>query len=351
MDGKYMSSTKNVVWIIPGFAASMEDDSCIPTTLELLKYIETNKDIKVSVIALQYPFTSEKYQLFGTDIYPVNGQNKWYNKLSVWKKAMRILKNLDNQHRIAVVHSFWLGETALIAQAFSKDKKIRHICTLMGQDVLTDNRHLRNKYLDKITFVALSQFQAAYFEKNAKRKVDAVIPFGLPKTELSGLEKKYDIIGVGSLIPVKNYRMWIEIIESVKASYPNLKAILVGHGEELEELKALSQRKNLVSTIQFFGQQKRTEVLKLIEQSRIFLHTSKHEGQGYVFMEAMSKKIPILSTPVGYAIEDAKIWKGTDIQAFSEVIIHILRKLDSNINYKVPDIKETFEKYWEYYTE
>jgi glycosyltransferase involved in cell wall biosynthesis len=91
--------------------------------------------------------------------------------------------------------------------------------------------------------------------------------------------------------------------------------------------------------------QSRKKTLKLIEQSKIFIHTSKYEGQAYVLMEAMSRNLAVLSTPVGYANENEKIWKGTSAIDFAEEIQQLLTKNEIKVKYDAPLVKDTFEKY------
>jgi 1,2-diacylglycerol 3-alpha-glucosyltransferase len=349
MDGLYTNLNKHIVWITPGFASSPEDDTCIPPLIEYLKWIKTHSNITVSIIALQYPFTSAPYEMYGAKVYPLNGKNKWYKKMGIWRKAMKQLQLLHQQQPIDCIHSFWWGETALIGEAFCRGKKIRHICTLMGQDVLSTNRHLKNKRLSKLTTIGLSVFQAEIFKKNTGKKVDGVIHWGIEPGFTESLPKKYDIIGVGSLIPVKNYEMWVEIIAKTKERVPNIKALLVGDGEEKASLQSLIHQYNLEATVQLVGHKTREQTLELIQQSKIFLHTSRHEGFGYVFVEAMHYQLPIVTTPVGYALENEKIWKGTAVEAFAEEIQHILRNKEEKIRYSIPDIETSFEKYLKYY--
>ena len=42
-----MSSNKHIVWILPGFASSESDDTCLPMMLDLLEYIQKNKEIRI----------------------------------------------------------------------------------------------------------------------------------------------------------------------------------------------------------------------------------------------------------------------------------------------------------------
>jgi 1,2-diacylglycerol 3-alpha-glucosyltransferase len=345
-----MSLNKHIVWISPGFAGSPTDDACIPTLLDLLQEIQAENKIKVSVIALQYPFQSQPYEMFGMKVYPMNGKNKWYNKVSVWKKALQTLEQIHKNQAVDLVHSFWLGDAALIGQAFSVQKKIEHICTLMGQDVLKENRHLNNKRLANVPLIAISEFQAETYYRNTGKRVKDVIPFGMPEQIDESPKKKWDVIGVGSLIPVKNYEMWIEIIELVKEKIPGIQCLLVGGGEQKNELAALIDKKNLGNAITLAGQKSRKETLDLMSRSKLFLHTAKFEGQGYVFMEAMSRHLGILSTPVGYAIENEKIWKGTSPEAFANEIAHLLRLTDQRVYYKPPGVQQTLAGYLSYYT-
>lgn len=348
--GKLMHSNKHIVWIVPGFASSEQDDTCIPTLLDLLKYIHSNTEVKVSIIALQYPYTNEPYSIFGARVYPMNGKNKWWNRASVWKKALNKINQLNNDHPIHLTHSFWLGDTTLIAQAFAQQHKTKYICTLMGQDALVDNRHIKNKRIGKAHIIALTQIQADTFYKNSGRKVNEIIPFGTPDFGIDSMDKVYDICGVGALIPLKNFEMWIEIIGLVKKQVPTIKGILIGDGEQHEELKSVIENKGLQSCISMVGHQSRLETLRLMDQSKILLHTSKYEGQGYVITEAMSRKLAILSTPVGYAVENEKIWKGITPQDFADEIAHLLRKSDLKVNYKYPQMKDVWEKYESLYS-
>jgi glycosyltransferase involved in cell wall biosynthesis len=345
MVGKRMNSNKHIVWILPGFASSETDDTCLPMMLDLLEYIQKTKKITISIVTLQYPYSVNKYDVFGTSVYPMNGRNKWYTKITTWKKTLQTLEAIHKTNPIDIIHSFWLGDAALMAHAFSKQRKIQHVCSIMGQDALNTNRHLNNKRLADLPIVAISAYQAETYFKNTGKRVKEIIPFGMPDYSNPAVEKKYDIIGVGSLIPLKNYEMWIEIIELTKSRVSGLKAILVGDGEQRKELSQLIEQKGLSSTITMALHQSRKKTLKLIEQSKIFIHTSKYEGQAYVLMEAMSRNLAVLSTPVGYANENEKIWKGTSAIDFAEEIQQLLTKNEIKVKYDAPLVKDTFEKY------
>lgn len=344
-----MDSNKHIVWIVPGFSASDKDNTCIPTLLDFLQFIISTKNVTISIICLNYPFSGEPYKIFGANVYPMNGQNKWYKKPGIWKRSLQTLKQLHEQNPIHLIHSFWLGDTAIIGEAFAQQNKIKHICTLMGQDALKDNRHLNNKRLFALNTVAISKIQAETYFRNTGRKPSHIIPWALPKQNILSDSKQYDIIGIGNLIPVKNYEMWIKIIQLVKLEIPKVKAILIGDGSQRPELESLIEKQYLTNSIQLIGHLDRNITMKHLASAKIFLHTAKFEGQGYVLMEAMSQQIPILSTPVGHAVENEKIWKGIDPTEFASEIIKILRKKEVPITYDAPEITNTWEGYSSYY--
>lgn len=350
MDGKYTGLNKHIVWVVPGFPKDESDDRCTPYLYELLQFITSNTKLKISVVSLQYPFTNKMYNLLKTPVYPLNGNNKWYRKPMVWRNCLQTLRLIHEKNPIDCLHSFWFGDTTLMAEAFAQKHKIKHIVSLMGQDALSTNRHLTNRRLKPIPVVALSEFHALNFKASTGRNVSAIIPFGINITTPLNPSKEFDIIGVGSLLPVKNYDLWIDVMTIVRNSLPEIKAIIVGDGPELPRLMAKIKNAHLDNNIQIEGNKPRSFALESMRKSKIFLHTSKYEGQGYVFTEAMAAGLHIVSTPVGYAAENERIWKGTEATDIAKKIIELLKDQRGNVTYDVPLTSETFNSYAKFYS-
>src|SRR5260221_640751 len=79
------------------------------------------------------------------------------------------------------------------------------------------------------------------FERNHGIKPGRVVLPGVEPQLFSetGAKRDIDILAVGSLLPLKQYDVFIRIVAEIKKSLPGIKAVLVGNGPEkgaLEEL-------------------------------------------------------------------------------------------------------------------
>ena len=63
-----------------------------------------------------------------------------------------------------------------------------------------------------------------------------------------------DILGVGSLIPLKQYHLFIEIVHKIRQFLPDIKAALCGKGPEQEDLKTMIAKYNLEANIELTGE-------------------------------------------------------------------------------------------------
>jgi glycosyltransferase involved in cell wall biosynthesis len=100
-------------------------------------------------------------------------------------------------------------------------------------------------------------------------------------------KRDIDILGAGSLIPLKQYNLFIEAVSSIKNSFPLVKAIICGKGPELNYLKTLAASYDLADNLTFAGELPHGEVLGLMQRSKVFLHTANYEGYGSVLSEAL----------------------------------------------------------------
>jgi glycosyltransferase involved in cell wall biosynthesis len=294
-----MKANQHIVWLTPGFAKDEQDSTCIPPMQAYFKAFKAQyPDVKLSVIALQYPHRSDEYQWNGITVYPCNGRGRKLYRFQTWRKARSYFQQLEN---VSLIHSFWFNEGAMLGNKWSRKAGIPHVCTLMGQDALPQNRYLKlvNKTLP--TVVALSENHATTFEATTGKSADSIIPWGIENTTTSESqnERTIDVLGVGSLTKLKNYSLFIDCIAKLKTTLPNIKAVIAGEGPERESLQQQISDSQLTDNIELKGSLPREEVLDLMGQSKVFLHTSGYESFGYVFSEALSKGQFIVSFNVG----------------------------------------------------
>jgi len=341
-----MNSAKHILFLVPGFPADENDFNCIPPLQEfLLKFKSSYFSAKISVIPLQYPYQLKDYIWNGIKIYPLRGKNSAVKKPLVWLQAFRCSVSIHKSNPVDVIHSLWLGECAMIGNILSKKLNCPHICTLMGQDVKASNKYLSLSKNEKIRIVALSQNQSNQFFQITNRKADGIIHWGIDDQKFRNAERDIDLLAVGSLIPLKNYSFFIRLIAELKKTYPNLKCKLVGTGPELSKLKNLTNEKVISENIEFTGLLSRTEIFKLMQRSKIFVHPSTFEGSGYVFAEAIVNGMNIVSFNVGYAQKHPKWIIANDESEFEKIIERLLSaELEFNPVNMFPMI-ETINKY------
>ena len=171
----------------------------------------------------------------------------------------------------------------------------------MGQDALLSNKYqwLKNRSIDNLT--AISAIQAKTFNANSAHKINQIIPWGVNIPNHAPVERTIDVLGVGNLIELKNYKTFIEVIHLLKNEFTTIKCRIIGNGAQFESLKNQIHKLGLTENIELTGELERSEVLASMQQAKVFLHPSIYEGQGYVFYEALHSGCSIVSFYVGAA--------------------------------------------------
>ena len=101
------------------------------------------------------------------------------------------------------------------------------------------------------------------------------------------------LITTGRLLPNKNILTAVKSLSYIPKTYP-ISLTIVGSGFQKKEIEATAykiERKNQVCIIE---EMPRQEVLKLVEQSDIFLFPSLREGGSWSLMEAMAIGLPVV---------------------------------------------------------
>lgn len=295
-----MTSTKHIVFIVPGFAKDEDDFLCVPPMQQLVQELAKQEKVQISILAIHYPYLAKQYVWNGIAVVSLGGNNvKGLRKLKFYRKAIGFLNNLNQKHKIDAVHSFWLSDASVIGARWSKRNGKPHFITLMGQEAERAKKYVR--FLAKNDeLIALSNEQKGRIERQLGVPVNHVIPFGI-KNEAPqefNTKRSTDILGVGSLIEVKNYVQFIDTVAELQ-SETSLNVKLIGDGPLRDELERYAKEKS--AEIQFLGIVDRKRVLLEMCKAQIFFHPSKSESLGYVFLEALMCGMTIVSKNVGIA--------------------------------------------------
>lgn len=344
-----MTTVRNIVLITPGFPQDEDDHLCMPYLMEFLKHlVQAHPDINVRVVSIHYPYQPKQYHWNGIEVEALGGNNNRFPaRLMTWRKALKTLDRFHSESEIHAVHSLWLNECSYLAQRWTQKNNVKHIATAMGQDVLSGNRYLNRIKLDQLTTITVSNWQNERLKDSSGRPADEVIPWGLDSVKLENRDRDIDILGVGSFTKLKDYETFLKVVKSISEKRPSLKAVLIGYGPERENLEQLSDKMDLQNAIKFTGELPRPEVLDYMQRSKVLLHPSRYESQGYVFNEAMACGLGIVSREVGIAMaSDRWIIADSDSEMAASALNLIDRKFESEA---IQPLRKTVEAYLELY--
>jgi glycosyltransferase involved in cell wall biosynthesis len=294
-----MPDAKTFIILTPGFPAHEADTTCLPPKQQFVQQLhESYPEVNIIVLAFQYPFKKDTYQWKNVTVISFNGRNrsKWH-RLRLWSKVWRKLKLLNRQHDIMGLFSFWYSECALIGKFFSRRYNVPHFTWIPGQDAKKGNKYVRWARPQAHELVALSDFVADTFERNHGVRPQHIIPYGIDPRLYAPFTSERDIaiMGTGALIPLKQYDLFIDLVGLVKTKHPGITAVVCGKGPEDDELHEQVRRLQLEENIILKGETQYPEVLRLMQRSRIFLHTSSYEGLGMVCLEALYAGAHVIS--------------------------------------------------------
>lgn len=303
-----MSSNKHIVLLVPGFPKDESDENCTPYLQEFLRALAKERpEWKLQVVALQYPFKKGKYLWNGIQVHALGGANKVWKKQAVRRRAKSLVRKLHAARPIDILHSFWLGEASKLGMQLAHQLKIDWFATAMGQDCKADNRYLRKLDPAKARMIAAVSPRAAELlaENWHGAKVES-IAWGLEALDFEAETREIDILGVGSLIPLKRWDRFMRVVSLLRERHPHLKAKIVGGGKLEGELKAMRDKLGLQENLEFLGEMPRSAALALMRKSKVLLHCSDYESMGYAMMEAYQNGAHVVSTRVGIATEMQK---------------------------------------------
>lgn len=281
----------SLVILTPGFPEDELDTSCLPFLQSLIRTI--NKDfsfIRIIVVSFQYPFTSGEYLWNGNTVFSFGGRNK--GKLSrrfLWLRVWRKLKKIKDENKLIGLFSVWLGECALVGHRFGKKFGITHLCWMVGQDARAGNKFVAKIKPSSDELIAISDFIADEFFKNYLIHPVHIIPNGIEKElfETISYKRTVDVLGAGSLIPLKHYDIFIDCIAEIKKMLPHIYSIIAGNGAEIHSLKLKIQENKVDNNIFLNGEMPHRNLLQLMQQTKVFLHPSFYEGFSMVCLEAL----------------------------------------------------------------
>lgn len=292
---------KRLLFIIPIFPKSIDEDTIVPFIFQFCTFFQKKYPlVKIDVLTLEYPKHKKEYNINGIRVFTLKKSFK--GKIGGFLQLLNAIKKgilLQNKYKYIGVLSFWYSKPAIIGHILKKIFKLNHYTWLQGQDIKPHNKYLKRfppKEKELISLGFQQQQQLFVYHKIFVKKIAnvAVDPNILPKLNIKN--RDIDIIGVGNLGPIKNYTKFIDIVFELKKIYPNINTLICGDGEEKSSLQKKINELKLSDNIKLYGYVSNIDVRNLMNNSKIFLHTSIFEGNPFVIQEALFSGCNVAST-------------------------------------------------------
>lgn len=314
-----MEPKNTLVILSPAFPKDENDENWVPSQQILVKELKKqNPETQIIVLSFLYPYESGQYRWNDVDVIAFGGmKKKKFKKLWLWKKIWDDLKRIQRSNRIIGLFSFWCSECALIGHYFGKLHHIRHYSWICGQDARKMNRLVRLIRPNANELVGISHSVIEEFHRSHGIRPAHFIPIAIDPNmfpEKIPMVRSIDILAAGNLVPLKQYDIFIEVVNALRKKSPGLKVVLCGHGWENEKLQSLAKNCGLEDTIEFKGMMLHSDLLALMQHAKVFLHPSSYEGFGAVCMEALYAGAHVISfcQPINYPIENWHIVRTVD---------------------------------------
>lgn len=288
-----------IVMLTPGFPDSETDYNCLPAIQSFVRSFKmAHPQLTVFVLSFQYPFTAGAYQWQDCEVIAFGGQNKpRLQRLRIWWKVWTTMRRLHKRYKINALLSFWLGEAALLGQRFGKRYAIPYYCWMQGQDAKADNDYVQRIRPNPKSLIAISDFIADTLYQQHRLRAAYTIPIGVLANGQTTTDqyRKIDIIAAGSLIPLKQYDILLDVLKKILTTRHTLTARLCGDGPELNALHEKATHLQLNDHLLITGELPHGVLLRMMEQSKVLLHTSSYEGFSTVCLEALAAGAMVIS--------------------------------------------------------
>ena len=262
--------------------AGNEDGGLEKHTIELSKQL-VNRGFDLTVIAHEnFKESFENIKFIPLDL------SKSRNNFFILFKLYKILKkeNFDIIHTQAnkatsmVIKIKFFINAKIVSTLHSYKKNLSAFEKSDLVITVSDKIGLRLKNKRKITI-----YNGIEFDK-ISRIDDVFEKYNIPKN-------KFLICSVGRLCDVKRFDLLIKSLKNL-----DVFCILVGDGENKNNLIELTKKDNIQEQVLFTGNIDNIDVKKILTISKVFIITSDREGFPYVFIESLLCKTPVLSTDV-----------------------------------------------------
>lgn len=243
-----------------------------------------------------------------------NSENNFINILQYPVLFSEIFYLLLVNKNISIVHihgasyiSFYRKYTIfLLCKYFFKKKVIFHIHGAEFHLFYKNGTSLRKKFIKHFieksdAIIVLSTYWENYFKSTFQLKnifiLNNIVPY--PEIYKKEYSEEINFLFLGEIGKRKGTFELIEAINNIKNSFNGIINFYIGGNGDIKKFNSKIKEYKLENIIHYVGWITGNDKIELLKKSHVFILPSYNEGLPISILEAMSYRMPIISTPVG----------------------------------------------------
>jgi len=289
---------------------------------------EFYKSLKKHKINFHVIFHNKKIKNFNWEFKKYN----WYTCLNQKNKKNHFLKIIKKINPNVIIIGGYNLEFNNLMYKFPDLKKIYWLERVNEKNIIKKflrRKILSNRLKDASAILAIGENAKKFYSKFNKNVFN--LPYSISPFK-SDIKKKIkptlNFLFVGQLIERKGLKNLLNVLKN--NNFNNSKFTIVGSGPLKQEIKKISNAKKNIKYFDFINKKKLNYIYS---QNDILVLLSNFDGWGVVVVEAMSKKLAIISSKsVGASIEFIKNkYNGIIIDNNEQSIINAINYCSNNI--------------------
>lgn len=238
----------------------------------------------------------------------------------VYKGIKKTVRNIYKDFKFDIIHAHVALPDGYGAMLLNESYNKPLFVTIHGQDMnytVNFSEECKKRVMEVLDTSYKSIFVSNKLKKDALKYSDlgenyVVIPNGVDEKDIlvekndeikEEFKNKRYILTAGNLIQTKGINYAIEAFARIHKQYEDLVLVIIGQGQERENLVELARSKDIEHKVIFKGKLPHKELMQYMKECYFFILPSYKEGFGVVYIEAMSQGKVVIGCK-GQGIED-----------------------------------------------
>lgn len=224
----------------------------------------------------------------------------------VYKGIKKTVRNIYKDFKFDIIHAHVALPDGYGAMLLNESYNKPLFVTIHGQDMnytVNFSEECKKRVMEVLDTSYKSIFVSNKLKKDAMKYSDlgenyVVIPNGVDEKDIlvekndqirEEFKNKRYILTAGNLIQTKGINYAIEAFARIHKQHEDLVLVIIGQGQERENLVELARNKGIEHKVIFKGKLPHKELMQYMKECYFFILPSYKEGFGVVYIEAMAQ--------------------------------------------------------------